>query len=557
MNNHDTAQPSGKVIGKQPCPQCRGLGQDTKGDNLVVYEKSDGSVDAHCFACKHYEKIECAIEVPPTPCVAPIGDINLDIPLRFSFTDTLDRNIPLAVNEKYGVRSSNVARYYPKWRDNQLVGYKVRKLPKDFFHIGEKTTELFGQHLFAGRERMLIITEGEEDALAAYRITKHMSKNKEGYPSVSLPHGVGSVQAVKQNLEWINSFEKVVFALDQETQAFDRAKECCALLEPGKGHIAKFSEKDASDMCKEKKFTEFYQAMWNAIPFKPNGIAEYGQLWDEYKKKDEYTNIKFPSEWGMDAWSYGLYRPALFVLTAGTSVGKSSVLKHLQYHIFQNSTDGIGVVSMEEPLSHCVGTLMGMYLNKRIMLPDTEVSEEEEQLAHDALFKGGRFVFCSGEGIRIASDLYSKIRFMANARDCRYIFVDHITALINKCSLEGKVSKNDFTEHMINMLHELALELKICILLVSHVRKTGENQVSTYETGKVPDEDSMFGSSAIKQYSRCTLALSRNKSEENSPLFIHVLKDTLAGHTGKSVPLFFDRETGWIKPYTGSDKEIL
>ena len=36
---------------RKPCPSCREAGNDTKGDNLVVYE--DGS--SHCFACNYHE----------------------------------------------------------------------------------------------------------------------------------------------------------------------------------------------------------------------------------------------------------------------------------------------------------------------------------------------------------------------------------------------------------------------------------------------------------------------------------------------------------------------
>ena len=35
----------------EPCPQCRGQGRDTKGDNLAVYD--DGH--KYCFACGYWE----------------------------------------------------------------------------------------------------------------------------------------------------------------------------------------------------------------------------------------------------------------------------------------------------------------------------------------------------------------------------------------------------------------------------------------------------------------------------------------------------------------------
>ena len=199
---------------------------------------------------------------------------------------------------------------------------------------------------------------------------------------------------------------------------------------------------------------------------------------------------------------------------------------------------------MEEPMHLCAGTLMGLHMNKRITLPDIVVDEKEEKAACDALFNSGRFVFCDNTGIRMPDDLFSKIRFMAKARDCKFIFLDHLTAIVNKFG--GGGSKNDYTESIVNTLNDLCQELSVCLVLVSHVRKTGGDSDTTYETGKVPSEDSIFGSSSIKQYSYTTLAIARDKSVEGAPMFIHILKDRLSGRTGKSAPLFFDQKTGWL-----------
>jgi hypothetical protein len=42
-----TALRDSKVISREPCPQCRGKGEDNKGDNLALYD--DGH--AYCYKC--------------------------------------------------------------------------------------------------------------------------------------------------------------------------------------------------------------------------------------------------------------------------------------------------------------------------------------------------------------------------------------------------------------------------------------------------------------------------------------------------------------------------
>lgn len=530
------------------------MGKDRHGDNLAVY----GPGDSYCFSCGYRETNRTEV-LSTTEKFLSLEDI-----AKLSSITIVSRRLKKNVTEFYGVKSlvedgTETVRYYPVTSNGITVSYKSRRLPKTFLNVGQSLkglkVDFFGQCLFGSQGKILIITEGEEDAMSVYQITKEYSNNGKGYSSVSAPGKDAAKKVLKDNIEWVESFERVVFAFDQEPEALAIARECCSYLSPGKGRIARFSRKDASEMLVAGKEKELFQAIWQAPEVAPSGIVETEDIWTEYRKKDEYVSVKFPEEWGMSEWNYGLYRPALFVLAGGTGSGKSTILKTLQYHLFRETTDAIGVISMEENISLCAGVLMGMHIGKRITLPDVEVSEEEERTAYSSLFSRGRFIFCVSEGLRTMEDLFNKIRFMAIARDCAYIFVDHLTAIINKCSVNEKMSKNDYTEYMVNRLNELAQELRVCIILVSHVRKTGEDSGATYETGKVPLEDSLFGSSAIKQYSHCTLSISRNKMESGSPLFIHVLKDRLSGRSGKSSPLFFDENDGKIKPYVEGEGE--
>ena len=552
---------NGVWIKHAPCPACRALGRDRAGDNLQIYEQEDGTYDATCMACHtYYDDFDVGGSDDTSRSYRGEGLVEVK---DLQSIELVDRALKLSHTQFYGVKSKVVngvetERYYPVTKKGVVTGYKKRTLPKTFGgNVGDckGDIELFGQYRFREGGKILIITAGEEDAMSAYRITEYKSPRSRGYASVSLPNGAGDVKAIKNNLEWINTFEKVVFAVDQEELDLQKAQEYCDLLEPGKGHVATFSLNDANEMCKAGLFTEFYQSVWDAKKHMPSGIVEGQDVWLEYKKKDDYTTVPFPKEWGLDDINYGLYYPSLFVLTAGTGVGKSTILKHLQYHVFENTNLNMGIISMEEPMHLCAGILMGLNVKKRITLPDVKISEQEERNACKELFEGGRFVFCDNTGIRTPEDLYSKIRFMANARDCKIIFLDHLTAIVNKFS--GMGSKNDYTEQVVNNLNDLCQELGVCIVLVSHVRKTSGDSDGTYETGKVPSEDSIFGSSSIKQYSYATLAVSRDKGAENSPMFIHILKDRLSGRTGKSSPLFYNGETGWLYSSKPEDKDEI
>jgi twinkle protein len=551
---------SGELQGHAPCTACGSK------DNAAVYRTAKGEYNSYCFGCEDHKDYgeECP-ELAKATTPGGTSGVLLDHILRMPCVKHPDRYVPERVTALYGVRSKitdgkEVTRYYPYYTDGVLTGFKVRNLPKRFHTIGKTSgnVQLFGQQLF-DKGKIVIVTAGEDDAVAAYRMTqwvcaqdkwrKEDGKNVKGkpgapgYAAVSLRHGAKDIQAVKDNLAFLEKFDVVVFAMDQEEGDTLSAQKMVKLLTPGKGKIASFPLNDASDMCKAKRFNEFYEALWDAVEHRPSGIIEGASaIWEEWKKRENYGTIPFPKHWGLN-WAPGVYHPALIAVTAGTGVGKSTVLKELQLHLYNTTTHGIGVITMEEPVSMCTGALMGMHMGKRITTPDVEVTEEEVMLAHDALFKSGRFIFCENTGIRSSEDLIAKIRFMANSRDCKVIFLDHLTALVNKFD-SSKGGKNDYVEHLVNTLNDLVQELDIALVLVSHVRKTSQGEKKTYETGAVPTEDSMFGSSAIKQYSHLTLAISRDKSDEESPTYLHILKDRLVGRTGKSAPLMFNFETG-------------
>ena len=575
--NKDTTR-SGKFLGHTSCAKCGSK------DNMAVYEASDKTVNGYCFGCETYQDFGTEspeiVDFPNTKQkIASQKSTNLEHLAGYPCLDHRDRGIPKELVEFYGIRSKVIgnvetARYYPYYMGGKLSGYKVRTLPKKFHAVGTISGNimLFGQQLF-NHGKMVIITAGEDDAIAAYRMTKWVrsqeewrrengknirgKKGSKGVPAVSLPRGAKDLRAIKDNLEWLERFDTVVFAVDQEDLDIDAAQEAIKLLTPGKGKIARFELKDASEMCKAKRFREFYNSLFDAVSQKPGGIIESAEeIWEAFQKRDMYTPIPYPKSWGLDKCP-GLYFPALVTLIGGTGVGKSSIVRELQLHLFESTNYSIGVVSMEDSLTACAGTLIGMKIQKRVMSPDVAVPEEELKTANQELFGGGRFVFCDSTGVRSENDLFNKIRFMANSRDCKVVFLDHLTAILDRMGHKSDKGQVQYTDALVAALNELVQELGICIVLVAHVRKTaaGKATENTFETGALPTEDSIKGSGSIKQYSYSTLAIARDKTKEDSPTFIYVLKDRLVGWTGRSAPLFFNYDTGRYEPFVGGIEE--
>jgi twinkle protein len=558
INMNKFKQESGLFVRKKECPKCTSEGRDRKGDNFAIYKQEDGSYDGTCFSCGFYSRCDSGgslssshdehdtIEVQtlkPTDNIEQMPSITL-----------LDRNIKQDVTSFYGVKSEvvdgkEIARYYPVTKSGKRTGYKKRILPKDFGAVGDtRDCDMFGQSKFASGGRLLIITEGEEDALATYRICAYKSPKKTGYPTVSIPTGINNaVKTIKKHLEWVESFDKVVFAFDQEEDALAIAKECASLLEPGKGHVARFSEKDASAMCTSSpgKFTELYNAIWQAEKITPDGLVTSSSTWDAWKNRNNYQSVPLPTEWGLDKILGGIRIGGLYTVGAGTGVGKSTLFKILQLNLWRKTDDNIGVIALEEPLCDSIGMLMGLYLNKRIHIEESVVSEEEELRAWTTLFGDDRFIFEQAFGALNDDAMIRKIRFMVNGQGCRYIFLDHLTALTDMYG-DGKGSKVEQTARLVAKLKNLTQELDCAIIMISHLRKRGDDARS-YEEGAVPGLDSLYGAAAIKQYSDAVISIARDQRTDPSVTTYHVLKNRLSGRLGKGNLLVYNYTTGWME----------
>jgi twinkle protein len=532
-----------KVKTRKQCPNCADKGFDTSRDNLVIYENDNGHDSAYCFSCGHLESGSSGGEDKVITTAITVADELQAVPL-------VDRNLKQKTVEFYGVTSKliedkEVERHYPRTRNGIVVGTKIRILPKSFKIRGDAGDQFFGQSLFPAGKKILIVTAGEEDAMSAYQMTEHCSPSKQGYPSVSFPNGINAKTTVKDNLEWLNSFDKVVFAVDQEDEELEQAKEFCLMLEVGKGCLAKFPLKDASDMCVAKRYQEFYNAVWNAPAIMPAGILETAtELWEEYQALKHYETLPFPENWGMD-FSKGTYWPSLCLLAAGTGVGKSLVAKNFIVHVFNETDKNVGIITIEEPVS--------LYVSSLLKINGSKPDNKDE---FNKLFDKGRLVFCSPEGVRNLESLISKIRYMSISKECRYIVIDHITALIDQYGGEKYGHKNDYTAKLANKLNEVCQELKICIFMISHVRKTDESSL-TYETGKKPMHDSIIGSSSLKQYAHCVYTMSRDVTDPESPLHIHIIKDRVFNGLGTSSPLRYNAFTGKLDTLKEQEEEIV
>lgn len=416
---------------------------------------------------------------------------------------------------------------------NNTVFQKIRYTDKkEFFSVG-KPSVLFGQHLFGGSNfnTTLVITEGEIDCLTVSQV----QGNK--YPVVSIPTGAdkrgNKTKAIRDNLEWIEKFNSVVFMFDNDEPGIKTAEECAALLSVGKAKIAYLPLKDPNEMLKAGRSGEIITAIHTAKEWRPDGVVNGNELWEVVNTPISMgLSYPFPT---LTKATYGTRIPEYTVIGAGTGIGKTTIFSEFESHFILEHKERVGIIHLEQTDQETCLQLMSRYLKKPIFLPDVEVSEEERREAFDKTVGNGNVFLYKAFGTKSFDKVKSIIKYLVTGCECKYIFLDHISALGS-----GVKAGADVNQTMKNISSELAAltrELSFGLHAISHLRKS--NNKKSWENGAIPTIDDFEGTGDITKWADFVFAISRNKHAkgiDKNKSYFHCLKDR---YTGKADGLVF------------------
>lgn len=512
---------------KLPCPKC----DSSDGYQEVTDEYG---THFHCFVCGHH---------PSSSSTDRSGQEKVkDKVSSLPIAALKARGIPREVCQEYGVRvqyseqtGEESAYFFPRTKKGKITGYQIRNLPKEFKSYGDtKDCELFGQSLQGESGKFLIITEGNEDCLAVRTMLLKQGKN---YRVVSLPGGANP-KGFKDNLEWIERFESVVLAFDQDKVGQDFAKSASEMLTPGRARIAYFSEKDANEMLLKGKDEEFIRAINNAKAVKPDNIVGIEEIYEEAIRPVERG---LPWPWPtLTEITFGRRRREMYGFGAGTGAGKTEAFKEVMQHILTVEGATIGVFSLEEHPALTAKIIAGKMANKKFHVPDAGWTREELEQGIRRL--EGRVYLYNHFGQKDWATIKNKIRYMVVSLGIKDIFLDHLTALVAETENVNK----EFERVMADMA-ALSQELDFTLYFISHL--TRPNTGPSHEEGGRVTVSQFRGSGAIGFWSNFLFALERDQQAEaeqdRNTVRLRVLKDRYTGlSTGRVINLNYNQGTG-------------
>jgi twinkle protein len=434
--------------------------------------------------------------------------------------------------------------FFPVYREGERVGYKIKDLnTKQFSAEGSiKSPDFFGAKQAGQGGKLLIITEGEEDCMSAYQLLRQAGKQ---YNVVSLPNGA-NLSAVKKNLEWIETFESIVLNLDNDDKGKACAKEIADILTPGKVKVMTLPTKDANDYLRDgHKGVEYLKQIWNAKPYRPDGIINLADAWDLMWADEVQQSIPYP--WaGLNDKLYGQREREIVTWTAGTGIGKSAVVRELEHWLLSQTQDNIGVLALEESVGRTAWGLISVEASLPLSIREERkgVSQEDVKNWYDNTVGTGRVHVFDHWGSASEENLLNRVRYMIRGLECKWIILDHLSIVVS--AMDDMGDERRAIDSIMTKLRKMMEETGASMHLVSHLRRIDGNR--GHEQGVEVSLSHLRGSQAIAQLSDAVIAMERNQQaddeREANLTRLRVLKNRYAGLTGLATNLAYDRATG-------------
>lgn len=524
----------------QPCEAC--------GSSDALSEWEDHT---YCFACEkrtwlvpweNKESKQVKQEVVPNifddTKVGPIKDrgITKDTTKHYDVRLTVERGV---ITEHY----------YPYHNsDGDLIAYKQRIVNgKRFTWQGNKEpVGLFGQDKFTSGGKYVTICEGEIDTLAAFQM------NGSRFPHVGVPSSSDAYKMCKKQMEWLDSFDNIIICFDNDDPG-EKAAKLVASLFPKKAKVVKLKLNDVSDYLTSHKEQEFCQAWWQAEQYKPDDILSGADtMWEIIQKPRTESMILYPWD-KLNKATYGI-RPSEFVIiTAGSGMGKTQVLREVTYHALMTTEHNIGLVYLEETAWETARGVLSVHLDKPTHLPDTHVADDELLEANLATWGTNR-LFTLGDRWRDNNIDYicDKVKFLARGLDCKLIILDHISFMVS----DQAGDERKMLDEIAHKLKALTVELDIALIAVCHSKRQSTKPL---EEGGFTSLSDLRGTAGLGQLANIVLGLERNgqaeDERERNTTLIRVLKNRFSGITGPTSKVYYDQFTSRLTEIKEEESE--
>lgn len=485
------------------------------------------------------------------------------------------RGIDDKYHNLYGIRSvynedgEMTGRYYPVTEDYVPASYRLRTLPKDFSKglIGRNgnTVDLFGMNRFQDGGKYLLITGGEEDCPAAYKMLREDQefRKQDHLPPVAVVSPtVGETSCKKQiqaNYDKINQFDIIVICMDNDEKGREATEKIIPVLPPGKVRVMTCPVKDPCEALKQGKQKEFISAFYKAKVHLPHGVTGSGEISEKMREEMATERLKLPDFMRVleDMMGGGIPLGRIINIASASGAGKSTVVNEMIYEWLFASDYKVGILSLELDEGEYGVAMLSRHMKSKINL----IADAQERLDYldspavkaaeeSLLYKedGSHRWMMLDEGDGSIGEVQDRILNLIIQHECKVIIIDPLSDLFDGMDVDQQAV------HM-RWQKRIAKKHKVIFVNILHVRKSGSGEKAN-SAGRVMHEEDIHGSSAIFKSGAANILFARNKYEEDiverNTTKVYMPKCRWSGATGAAGEWYYDNET-----HTLHDKEFF
>lgn len=514
-------------------------------DARFVYQDDEGKTYWKCYSCGKAGQGSGGVEdmpddlpwEPDPPAEAPTLTEVKQVTDKGNVRAIAERGFDADTLKAYNVTATAQKIFYPYFdEDGNVTGYKIRDRANKKFYVEGSLSPLFGWNRFPKGGKYITLTEGEADALAAFKLTG--SK----YAVASIPNGAqGALKACQEAYEYLDTFGTIVICFDNDEPGKKAAQQVAELFGVKAKVVRLTKHKDANDYLLANDGREFVDAWWRAEQYTPDGIVAGHTLWDKLNTKPKEADCLYPFP-SLNKLTFGLRKGELVTVAAGSGLGKSQFVREILYQILMKTNETVGAMFLEESVDRSARSIMSLAANRPLHLPTTVVSEEDFRAAYDRTMGLGRCYFFDHFGSSSIDNIVNRVRYMARGLGCGFVFLDHVSIVV---SSQEYGDERKALDEIMTKLRTVVQETGIGLIDVSHLKRP---EGRGHEEGAATSLAQLRGSASIAQLSDIVIGLERDGQAEDpierNTTRIRVLKNRFSGLTGPAGEALYSVETG-------------
>lgn len=276
--------------------------------------------------------------------------------------------------------------------------------------------------------------------------------------------------------EYLNQFERVYLALDNDAPGRTAASEVARLFEYDKVYFVKFQErKDANEFAQKGELEGLKKVWWNSKKFCPEEIRSSLSDFKEILSAEPEVGFPYPFR-GLNEKTLGMRRGETVLITAMEGVGKTEIMHAIEYKLLTETNENVGAIFLEEPPKRHLEALAGIFLQRPVHLPESGVNRDDVARAVEQICKkDGRLHLLCRFGNTDPRELSDNIRFLFTGCSCDTVLLDHISLGVGDGSgIDERQAFDKFAFQLESMVKELNRRL----VVVSHVNDDGKTRGS-------------------------------------------------------------------------------